>query len=487
MINVSETAASKINELLAEENKAGSGLRVFVQGGGCSGLPVRPDDRRERPGRGRPGVRVARRQAVRRSDQHPLPERRRSRLRRHVTGGGFTIKNPNATSTCGCGSSFSRRLSACVRRSVIVTDHQSPSPITMDRPSDSRACAPRRQALQQARPDSQRLPAPGRSPQRRRSVRSHPPRRSPASAAPPSIARCSGWSTPGIARKVDFGEGRSRFEPSYRHPRHFHLICKTCHRSSEFLSSDIEALIEEVAAARDFAPTQASCRSTAPARSAAPATHDAADRRRDDRAGVRARRAAHRDRHRAQRPRVLHPRRRAHQGSRAAARCSRSSRRKRRSISARSRSATASCSPADPQLESRPTFLFFKGAANGLFAEGAEQLRKGVNDQQALLIGIHCERGSHQFFKKYGERFEDSEGKQIFLEFADEERAHLDLLIREYRALRERQRTGRAAPKRRAAQVGAVDRSSHPYDRVRRPLHARRSSSRAPPRPASRS
>jgi Fe-S cluster assembly iron-binding protein IscA len=24
-----------------------------------------------------------------------------------VTGGGFTIKNPNATSTCGCGSSFS--------------------------------------------------------------------------------------------------------------------------------------------------------------------------------------------------------------------------------------------------------------------------------------------------------------------------------------------------------------------------------------------
>ena len=38
MINVSETAASKINELLSEENKDGSGLRVFVQGGGCSGF-----------------------------------------------------------------------------------------------------------------------------------------------------------------------------------------------------------------------------------------------------------------------------------------------------------------------------------------------------------------------------------------------------------------------------------------------------------------
>src|SRR5204863_7704156 len=60
----------------------------------------------------------------------------------------------------------------------------------------------------------------------------------------------------GLARKVDFGEGRSRFEPSYRHPRHFHLICTSCHRSSEFLSSDVESLMDEIAAARRFASTQ---------------------------------------------------------------------------------------------------------------------------------------------------------------------------------------------------------------------------------------
>ncbi|CAN5789318.1 hypothetical protein BH18ACI5_BH18ACI5_15700 [soil metagenome] len=94
----------------------------------------------------------------------------------------------------------------------------------------------------------------------------------------------------------------------------------------------------------------------------------------------------------------------------------------------------------DPELESRPNFVFFKGAANGLFAAGAEQLAKGMNDREALMIGIKCERGSHRFFKRYGEKFEDSEGKQIFLEFADEERVHLELLIREYRALVERQR-----------------------------------------------
>jgi iron-sulfur cluster insertion protein len=37
-IAVTESAASKIKDLLAEEGKSDSGLRVFVQGGGCSGF-----------------------------------------------------------------------------------------------------------------------------------------------------------------------------------------------------------------------------------------------------------------------------------------------------------------------------------------------------------------------------------------------------------------------------------------------------------------
>ena len=137
----------------------------------------------------------------------------------------------------------------------------------------------------------------------------------------------------------------------------------------------------------------------------------------------------------------------------------REARRRRAGASGHAREALrASCSRSDPQLESRPTFLFFKGAASGLFAEGAEQLREGVDDEQALLIGIRCERGSHKFFKRYGERFEDSEGKQIFLEFADEERAHLELLIREYRALRAR----RSGPARRRRDRAVAARRAPP-------------------------
>jgi Fur family ferric uptake transcriptional regulator len=241
----------------------------------------------------------------------------------------------------------------------------------------------------------------------------------------------------GIARKVDFGEGRSRFEHSYRQPRHFHLICQTCHRSFEFLSSDVETLVEEVAASRAFEPnhtvvqifgTCEDCRS-GKAASAADDSHSDLVFARD-----------------ALRIAIATERSGLEFYTRAA-RVTRDARGRKvfehLAIEEKAHLATlegryAELLKRDPRLESRPTFLFFKGAANGIFAEGTERLVHG-NDQQALLIGIKCERGSHQFFKKYGEQFEESEGRQIFLEFAKEERDHLDLLIREYRALVKRQ------------------------------------------------
>jgi Fur family transcriptional regulator, ferric uptake regulator len=256
----------------------------------------------------------------------------------------------------------------------------------------------------------------------------------------------------GIARKVDFGEGRYRFEHSYRHPRHFHLICKSCNSSSEFLSSDIEALIEEVASARGFSPRQSvvqiygtceACRTGRPATAAEgqPELLFARDALRiaiaTERSGrdfyTRAARITRDARARAVFLK-LSEEEVGHLGR----------------LEARYRELLA----LDPELEARPTFLFFKGAANGLFSEGAEALSRVTSDREALMLGIRCERGSHRFFKKYGERFEDSEGKRIFLEFADEEREHLELLIREYRDLVRREPKPRSTPARGAALRG---------------------------------
>jgi iron-sulfur cluster assembly accessory protein len=108
MINVTPAAASKITELLTEENKLEAGLRVFVQGGGCSGFQygLMIDE----------GEGDASTDAV--IESHgvkllvdPISARYLTGAEvdfvDNVTGGGFTIKNPNAKSTCGCGSSFS--------------------------------------------------------------------------------------------------------------------------------------------------------------------------------------------------------------------------------------------------------------------------------------------------------------------------------------------------------------------------------------------
>ncbi|MGB7219353.1 MAG: iron-sulfur cluster insertion protein ErpA [Vicinamibacterales bacterium] len=107
MINVSETAAAKISELLVEENKPGSGLRVFVQGGGCSGFQY--GLMIEENGQGAAdqvfeshGVKLFVDPISIRYLDHAEVD-----FVDTMTGGGFTIKNPNAKSTCGCGQSFS--------------------------------------------------------------------------------------------------------------------------------------------------------------------------------------------------------------------------------------------------------------------------------------------------------------------------------------------------------------------------------------------
>jgi iron-sulfur cluster assembly accessory protein len=108
MIHVTETAATKISELLVEEGRLGAGLRVFVQGGGCSGFQY--------------GLMIDEGDGNADADKvfevngvkllvDPISLRYLSGAEVDFVdnnmGGGFTIKNPNAKSTCGCGSSFS--------------------------------------------------------------------------------------------------------------------------------------------------------------------------------------------------------------------------------------------------------------------------------------------------------------------------------------------------------------------------------------------
>ncbi len=106
-VSVTEAAASKIAQLLAEEEKREAGLRVFVQGGGCSGFQY---GLMIEEGAGDPDAdRIFQSNGVT-LFVDPISIRYLTGAEvdfvDNLMGGGFTIKNPNAKSTCGCGQSF---------------------------------------------------------------------------------------------------------------------------------------------------------------------------------------------------------------------------------------------------------------------------------------------------------------------------------------------------------------------------------------------
>jgi iron-sulfur cluster insertion protein len=105
MITISNSAQVKILDILAEENNPNMALRTFVQGGGCSGFSYgftlseeqAEDDFEISVGSFRVLVDAMSMQYLQGAEIDYKDE---------LMGASFTIKNPNATTTCGCGSSF---------------------------------------------------------------------------------------------------------------------------------------------------------------------------------------------------------------------------------------------------------------------------------------------------------------------------------------------------------------------------------------------
>ena len=105
-INFTDSAAQKVAQLIEEEGNPDLKLRVFVQGGGCSGFQygftfdeiVNEDDTTMEKN----GV-----QLLIDSMSYQYLVGAEIDYQEGLEGAQFVIKNPTATSTCGCGSSFS--------------------------------------------------------------------------------------------------------------------------------------------------------------------------------------------------------------------------------------------------------------------------------------------------------------------------------------------------------------------------------------------
>jgi iron-sulfur cluster insertion protein len=105
-LNFTDSAANKVKELIQEEGNPDLKLRVFVTGGGCSGFQygftfdevINDDDTQMQKN----GVTL-----LIDSMSYQYLVGAEIDYSEGLEGSQFVIKNPNATSTCGCGSSFS--------------------------------------------------------------------------------------------------------------------------------------------------------------------------------------------------------------------------------------------------------------------------------------------------------------------------------------------------------------------------------------------
>src|SRR5438093_12278174 len=105
IVSLTESAAQQVKVLLADEKEnGGKALRVFVEGGGCSGMQYGMvfDERRDDDFRAESnGVAVL-------VDPFSANYLRGAVVdfNDELNGGGFKISNPNARQSCGCGKSF---------------------------------------------------------------------------------------------------------------------------------------------------------------------------------------------------------------------------------------------------------------------------------------------------------------------------------------------------------------------------------------------
>ena len=105
MISLSENAVQKIKDLVAEENNPNIKLRVFVQGGGCSGMQYGftfdEDQNEDDFELDVQGVKL-----LVDSMSGQYLQGAEIDYKEELMGSSFSINNPNAQTTCGCGASF---------------------------------------------------------------------------------------------------------------------------------------------------------------------------------------------------------------------------------------------------------------------------------------------------------------------------------------------------------------------------------------------
>lgn len=237
----------------------------------------------------------------------------------------------------------------------------------------------------------------------------------------------------GIARESRLGDGLTRFEHSYHHPHHHHIICTECHKAIEFASPELERVQEEIVRKYHFQPVHhrlqiygvcEDCREHRPV----PESPD------HDTEKVFARDAL--------KMALLMERRGIEFYREAAARNRDAGGREVLERIAGEEAAHLSELEAELErlqrqakgLDKAPIFLHFDPCdLDRLVPDLGEYEVDGelrLDRRASLDLAMVLERRASEFFRAYAEKFLETEGRRIFERFAEEERKHYELIRR---------------------------------------------------------
>ncbi|MGH9338548.1 MAG: transcriptional repressor [Acidobacteriota bacterium] len=241
----------------------------------------------------------------------------------------------------------------------------------------------------------------------------------------------------GLAREINLGDGTARFEPLYKRPQHYHLVCVECSRTIEFFSPELQQLQEKIISEYDFQPVRHRLQIFG-------VCQDCQNKRVSGFKAFDSDLVFARD---ALRIAMETERRGVHFYSSASETVSHPSTRScflhmledEKTHLSRLEKEWERLMHKDKKILDAPVFLHFDfDALKRIFPSRDEvrnKLQGDIQEKDALELAMKMEKEAHDFFRNYAGKFNDTKGRDIFLQFAEEEQEHYDIIKEAYEKL----------------------------------------------------
>lgn len=243
----------------------------------------------------------------------------------------------------------------------------------------------------------------------------------------------------GLARAIDLGDGRTRYEHDYKRPHHHHLVCTECHRTIEFFSPKLEQIQSELVKQYNFKPKRHKVQIFG-------ICHDCQTQQQPRQETVDSDLVFARD---ALKIAMATEQRGVNFYTTAAELATQDSTRKtflamleeERHHLSELEERWNELIQTHPAVLDAPVFLHFDyEALRRIFPsreEAEKKLKQNLTEPEALKLAMDMEKEAYHFFSRYADRFNDTRGRDIFLKFAEEEKDHYNLIREEYERLQD--------------------------------------------------